>query len=176
MKLYTTLSLIALLSSCNAAEMTHSNAPGAEATVDSELSKSKPSLAGWSTFGFCNELKEVLTVDVATMKGTIACFDSYGIDGAAFWGYTRAGHTGQPTSQVSAVVNGQTVGLMDVTMRGSSAERLFEAMSTDFSENLPSTERRSSSDRIHCTHPGETDSARCTITGLVGFDSPSTFF
>ena len=146
-----------------------------------ELGRPRATLGGWATQGFCTELGDVLGAKGTDaegrsgLPGTAACFESYGVDGVGFWGDVRAGYLAGAGSPVAEQVNGRPVGVWNVSLRGASAERLFNAMVRTWSGSLSDDERQSRGGRIHCTRssPGQ---GYCQLSGLIGVELPALYF
>lgn len=143
---------------------------------------SGPSLAGWTTLGFCDDLSEVLdspaedSMGRIGVSGAVKCFHSYGVDGVGFWGSVRAGYLGGVSSTPSVEVNGLTVGSMDVVISGVAADQIFAAMSGTWSVFLPSNEKMSPGGRIHCTQSTSPGQSTCHLRGVVGIDTSNVYF
>lgn len=141
----------------------------------------QPSLTGWMTAGFYDDLSEVLGGPPGDSKGRIGVggavksFPGFGVDGVGFWGPVRAGYTSGVSSTPSVEVNGQIVGSMDVVMSGVAADHLFAAMSGTWSVFLPSNEKTSPAGRIHCTQRA-TGPSTCQLRGVVGIDTSNLYF
>ena len=108
------------------------------------------------------------------MPRLISAHYGYGVDLVEVHGDFSAGYGHAEAAAPSAQVNGQTVGVMNLMLRGESAVKLNAAMkvaTTSKSTSVGSV-RTSQDGRIECaTYPDAT--VWCTISNVVGFASKS---
>ena len=113
----------------------------------------------------------------ATVARAIAVSYGYGVDLVTVWGAVAVGLTIEPSSgsaPPTGSINGQEVAMMTAQLTGRAARRLYDAMRSSTTEQVPdltgATRRLSPAGRIQCTRYAD-GATLCTLDGVVAMST-----